>query len=315
MNNEINRRMVRNEQTAELMELYRGFVDRFVNRRDWYARQLADGSYVAVHEPLTDRLIWQHLRGEISLGVYALDAASQGRWLCLDADDEAELQQLTDLHNQLSDKGVGSLLEPSRRGGHLWLFFAEPVLGRTLRGLASALLGEESGIEVYPKQDELSGGPGSLVRLPLGVHQKDGKRYPFLAGCSLSHQLGIVQRVETVPTSFVEAAVARMEEPEPQRCCLPRIRTITSSGSPVAEIKARVDAYDFIGQFVKLGRTGRGHCPFHDDRHMSFSIRRDGNYWQCFAGCGGGDVINFWQKYRNITLTEAIRDLRRIIGG
>jgi hypothetical protein len=29
-------------------------------------------------------------------------------------------------------------------------------------------------------------------------------------------------------------------------------------------------------------------CPFHDDRHPSFSFNVDEDRWKCFAGCGGG---------------------------
>src|SRR5690606_1774392 len=42
-----------------------------------------------------------------------------------------------------------------------------------------ATLGIES-IELYPKQDELKTGPGSLVRLPFGIHRLTNKRYFFI---------------------------------------------------------------------------------------------------------------------------------------
>jgi hypothetical protein len=35
-------------------------------------------------------------------------------------------------------------------------------------------------MEVFPKQEELGIGPGSLIRLPFGVHRRSGKRYPFI---------------------------------------------------------------------------------------------------------------------------------------
>lgn len=56
--------------------------------------------------------------------------------------------------------------------------------------------------------------------------------------------------------------------------------------------------------------SGRGHCPFHDDAYRSFSINRAGRYFNCFAGCGGGDVIVFWEKYRQISREQAILELR-----
>jgi DNA primase len=64
-----------------------------------------------------------------------------------------------------------------------------------------------------------------------------------------------------------------------------------------------------VGQFVELAPNGRGLCPFHDDQHASFSVNADENYWHCFAGCGGGSLIDFWIKYRDSDFTAAVREL------
>src|SRR5438105_10137119 len=78
--------------------------------------------------------------------------------------------------------------ELSRRGGHLWLF-PPPTTGTDIRRFAKQLLiqhkipekrGNAPGIEIYPKQDVLVTGPGSLVRLPLGIHRVTSKRYSFI---------------------------------------------------------------------------------------------------------------------------------------
>jgi DNA primase len=53
-----------------------------------------------------------------------------------------------------------------------------------------------------------------------------------------------------------------------------------------------------VRQYVQLDQEGRGLCPFHNDHHESFSVRQDANYWYCFAGCGGGSIIDFWMKWR-----------------
>jgi hypothetical protein len=34
-------------------------------------------------------------------------------------------------------------------------------------------------VELFPKQDELGDGPGSLIRMPFGVHRLTGRRYAF----------------------------------------------------------------------------------------------------------------------------------------
>ena len=55
---------------------------------------------------------------------------------------------------------------------------------------------------------------------------------------------------------------------------------------------------DFVGQYVELDDRGSATCPFHDDEHPSFQVNAQGNYWSCHAGCGGGSIIDFWQKMR-----------------
>ena len=37
------------------------------------------------------------------------------------------------------------------------------------------------GIELFPKQDHITDGPGSLIRMPFGVHWRTGRRYAFYA--------------------------------------------------------------------------------------------------------------------------------------
>ena len=77
-------------------------------------------------------------------------------------------------------KGVPAALERSRsgNGGHVWIFFSEPVPARTARQLGAAMLTEtmehrpEIGFASYdrffPSQDTMPvGGFGNLIALPL----------------------------------------------------------------------------------------------------------------------------------------------------
>jgi hypothetical protein len=94
----------------------------FVQWWDLYARQLDDGSYVCVHEPLNVGHLLDHLRGEITLGAYVLDQEGRARFLVLDADAAQAWERLGYLARELADEDVPSYLERSRRGGQLWLF-------------------------------------------------------------------------------------------------------------------------------------------------------------------------------------------------
>ena len=168
-------------------------AQRFVQRWDVYAHQLDDGSYVCIHEPLNVGHLLDHLRGEITLGAYLLDQNSQARFIVLDADDAQAWERLGHLVRALAEEGVSAYLEASRRGGHLWLFLAEAVSGREVRAFGRGLLAahQVKGVELYPKQDRLADGPGSLIRMPFGVHRLTGLRYGFYTtdGISLAPSL------------------------------------------------------------------------------------------------------------------------------
>ncbi len=133
----------------------------FIQRRDLHARQLDDGRYVCVFRPFTVGLMYLHLKGEITLGAYLLDTQSQARFTVLDADDGQGFDRLRETATDLSKMGVSSYLETSRRGGHLWLFYEQPITGTKARnfGLGLEQAYHLENIEVYPKQEQLVEGP------------------------------------------------------------------------------------------------------------------------------------------------------------
>ena len=52
-------------------------------------------------------------------------------------------------------------------------------------------------------------------------------------------------------------------------------------------------------------------CPFHDDHNPSFGVKlgSEGGHWECFAGCGRGDMVAFHMRLRGVTFVEAVREL------
>src|ERR1017187_2748633 len=146
--------------------------------------------------------IRRHLEGEITIGLYAINPATQcTKWVAIDADYEDSLTDLLKLSFHLREDGVASALENSRRGGHLWIFMAEPLPARDCRiyvcGLALRLgipikRGRHEGIEVFPKQDALKPGRyGNAIRGPLGIHRGAAQRFWFAgANEDLEEQMG-----------------------------------------------------------------------------------------------------------------------------
>jgi hypothetical protein len=245
----------------------------------------------------------------LTLGAYALDRSSQAKWICFDADDRREWRGLMGIARSLGREGITAYLEPSRRGGHLWLF--TPVIpGREARAFGLQLLAAHhvQKMELFPKQERLTTGPGSLVRLPLGIHQKTGKRYHFvtLTGEPLAptvrEQIRFLSAPARVPAEFIQQVIAAAPAPK-QVSPTPAFEPLTDkvAGDTVSDqLKNRISVYDFVRQYVELDQRGRGYCPFHDDNHKSFGVDQDGNYWHCWAGCGGGSIIDFWMKWREM---------------
>ncbi len=59
-------------------------------------------------------------------------------------------------------------------------------------------------------------------------------------------------------------------------------------------------------------------CPFHDDDRNSFSVYKNGSgvfQWKCFAGCGRGDEIDFLEKRRAISRSDATKLFIEMAGG
>ena len=65
----------------------------------------------------------------------------------------------------------------------------------------------------------------------------------------------------------------------------------------------------YIGKLKKTGKVWMGLCPFHEERTPSFAIYPETNTYNCFAGCGGGDVIDFYMKLNDVNFSDALEVL------
>ena len=80
----------------------------------------------------------------------------------------------------------------------------------------------------------------------------------------------------------------------------------------IERIKETVNLKDLVESYgIKLRKTGRswqGKCPFHNEKHGSFTVFLDGGF-KCF-GCGAkGDIFTFLELTEGLTFREALEKL------
>ena len=306
--------------SEELASFAEALGQTFIQRRDLYAKQLNIGSYVSIKKPLRPSHLAAHLRGKMTLGAYLLDRESRGRYLVFDADTEPNWRRLMALSSALAEMGDTSYLEDSRRGGHLWLFFAKPMPARDIRRFGQRLLDffNIKAVEMFPKQNRLSSGPGSLIRLPFGVHRKSSRRYSFyktngeLLAPTISEQIHVLRAPEALSKPVLERFWDYVPDSEGEGLAEPFAKPADVSeldASVVERIKDTITVRQFVLRYVELSAQGKGLCPFHDDQVVSFSVNDGGNYWHCFACEEGGSVIDFWMRWRKCDFSTAVTEL------
>jgi superfamily II DNA or RNA helicase len=139
--------------------------------------------------PVSDEVIEKHLRGGNSLqssagdfvaGVYPLLPDETCWFLAADLDKKSWAADALAMIETCHAKGIAAALERSRsgNGGHVWIFFTEPIPARTARQLGAAIvtdtmerrpeIGFASYDRFFPSQDTMPiGGFGNLIALPL----------------------------------------------------------------------------------------------------------------------------------------------------
>ena len=85
----------------------------------------------------------------------------------------------------------------------------------------------------------------------------------------------------------------------------------------ISDVKSKLDIVDVIGAYINLQKAGINHkgiCPFHQDSHPSMMVSKTRQTYHCFACGEHGDVLDFLQKYNQITFTEALRLACKLAG-
>ncbi len=308
-------------------DILTGYLELFVNRRAYTVQASTPDSEKGrcyYYRPkgrvsLSEATLRSHLEGRITIGLYAINPATQRcKWVAIDADYSAALEDLLKLQWELRQDGVEAALEKSRRGGHLWIFAAQPLLARDCRvyihSLAARLkvpvkgvqraagssLGPTvlaDGIEVFPKQNEVAANEfGNAIRGPLGVHRGAGKRYWFYsADYTLEAQVSYLTRLKRITEEEMSSFVSGVKVPEeavpPAK---PAARHFAPNGDP-----SRKEFSILEHATGKKRRTGRNYftrCPScarqgRDKSGDNLAICiADPRKYKCWAGCTKEDI-------------------------
>ena len=268
---------------------------------------------------LSRETVRRHLEGQTTIGLYAVNPSTQRcKWLAIDADYPDALEDLLKLQWELRQDGVEAALEKSRRGGHLWIFAAQPLLARDCRlyihSLARRLkvpvkgtrLEHNSpsstviladGIEVFPRQDEVPVNEfGNAIRGPLGVHRGSGKRYWFYgADYTLDAQISYLTRLKRISEGQMSRFVSSVEVPK-RTPSPPAVSTRLTTGNDNRTRREFSILEHVSGKKRRVGRNYFTRCPAcarqgRDKSGDNLAICiADPRKYKCWAGCAKEEI-------------------------
>jgi hypothetical protein len=201
--------------------------------------------YSPQRQALSPALVQAHVMGIITLGVYPVRVDQTVTFLALDLDirkaalekAEGHRERIAILRQTVHDAamqllavarsvGLSLLLEDSGyKGRHLWGFLAQPVeaglAARLCRLLvrATGVLPASLQIDTFPRQDAVPpGGYGNLIKLPLGIHMRSGRRARLLGPSGpLADPWAALRDIERITRRQLLDAMDRLQPPPPGR--------------------------------------------------------------------------------------------------
>jgi hypothetical protein len=195
--------------------------------------------------PFTPEVCEQHLKGEISIGVYPINDKNEVHWAVFDFDNKEKGNAFTDAQNLkaalASSLGLMSYIERSQSGNgiHLWVFFAEAVPALVIRTILLPFIPdvgkkvEERATSIdrlFPHQNTVVNGYGNLCALPLNgpenVLEKHTTVFLNDLGEPFEDQKAVLKEVHTNRNSIHTIVEAFQSVPTDQQPVSPGVRTL-----------------------------------------------------------------------------------------
>jgi superfamily II DNA or RNA helicase len=174
--------------------------------------------------PLSDAVLYDHLAGKHTIGVYPLLPDDTCHFLAVDFDEAEWKDDVLAFEQSCHDLGVPVALEVSRSGSgaHAWVFFADRVPAREARRLGSAIISHtcartrqlklSSYDRLFPNQDTMpKGGFGNLIALPLQREPREQGRSVFVDRTlrPYSDQWRYLASINPLPMQDIEPIILR----------------------------------------------------------------------------------------------------------
>jgi len=180
----------------------------------------------------------------------------------------------------------------SNRGVHVYYYLSEPAKLNSIQGA------------LYEIKCS-----GKLVTTPPSVHES-GRVYTSLDDPTNIKVVTPEQILNYSPLYLAPVVypLAKQSKYAPT--------TQHNNGESIIElVKNGLSILEFVPTAQPLDgeqRYWRGDCPIHG-RHNNFWVDKKSNVGGCYAGCGTFDVISLWAKLNNITNSESVQELRRLL--
>lgn len=174
--------------------------------------------------PLSDTVIYEHLAGKRTVGVYPLLTDDTCHFLAADFDEAEWKADALAFTQSCHELGVPVALEISRsgNGAHAWVFFSGSVPARDARRLGTAIISHtctrtrqlklESYDRLFPNQDTMpKGGFGNLIALPLQKKPRESGYSVFVDAALRPYpdQWGFLASIQPMPAHDIEPTILR----------------------------------------------------------------------------------------------------------
>ena len=182
------------------------------------------------YTPLDNGAVFRHLSGKDAqcrdvIGIYPMLPDETTYFLAIDFDDGDWMTDIAAVRKICTNQGIPCAVERSRsgEGGHLWVFFEDPISAAKARKLGSGILTQAmkerheikfaSYDRMFPNQDTMpAGGFGNLIALPLQKQAVKRGNSVFVDASFVpySDQWAFVSCMQKMKESDVDAMITQL---------------------------------------------------------------------------------------------------------